>query len=214
MDKNVVVLSFAEASKAYQALSELKAAAGQGRVELDTAAVVARGAEGKIEVKDGASDGSATTGSLTGTLVGSLIGILGGPLGMLLGGMSGALVGTAVSLEKVTGRLSVLEQVMRAMPVGSTTLIATVEEASPEALDQIAANLGGTVLRRPLEAVLAESEAEAEAQEAAADQARQVLRDKQKDEWRDKFDNWKDEIGEGIDKLQAKISEAFGSKKG
>ena len=65
MDKNVVVLSFAEASKAYQALSELKAAAGQGRVELDTAAVVARGAEGKIEVKDGASDGSATTGSLT-----------------------------------------------------------------------------------------------------------------------------------------------------
>ena len=30
---------------------------------------------------------------------------------------------------------------MRAMPVGSTTLIATVEEASPEALDQIAANL-------------------------------------------------------------------------
>ena len=43
MDKNVVVLSFAEASKAYQALSELKAAAGQGQVELDTAAVVGFG---------------------------------------------------------------------------------------------------------------------------------------------------------------------------
>ena len=213
MDKNVVVLSFAEASKAYQALSELKAAATAGRVDLETAAVVGRGADGKVEVKDGASDGTATTGSLTGTLVGSLIGILGGPLGVLLGGMSGALIGSAVSLDKVTGRLSVLEQMMRAMPPGSTTLIATLGEDTPEALDMLAANLGGTVLRRPLGAVVAEIEAESEAQEAAADQARKVLRDKQKDEWRDKFDNWKDEVGEGIDKLQAKIAEAFSSKK-
>lgn len=214
MDKNVVLISFAEASKAYQALSELKGAAGEGRVGLETAAVVARGADGKVVVKDGAGDGSATTGSLTGTLVGSLIGILGGPLGVLLGGMSGALIGGAVSMDKVAGRLSVLEQMIRAMPVGSTTLIATVEESAVEVVDKLADSLGGTVLRRPMGAVVAEIEAEAEAQQAAADQARKVLRDKQKDEWRDKFDNWKDELGEGIDKLQARIAEAFGSKKG
>ena len=213
MDKNVLLISFAEASKAYQALSELKAAAAQGRVNLETAAVVTRGADGKMEVKDGASDGSATSGSLTGTLVGSLIGILGGPLGVLLGGMSGALIGGAVSLDKVTGRLSVLEQMMRAMPAGSTTLIATVEESAVEVVDKLAESLGGNVMRRPLEAVEAEIAAEAEAQQAAAEQARKVLRDKQKDEWRDKFDEWTTEIGDGIDKLQAKISEAFGNKK-
>ena len=213
MDKNVVVISFAEASKAYQALSELKTAAAAGSIDVETAAVVARGEDGKVVVKDGTSDGSATTGPLTGTLVGSLIGILGGPLGMLLGGMSGALIGSSVSMDKVTGRLSVLEQMMRAMPVGSTTLIATVEESATDVVDALADKLHGAVLRRPLGAVVAEMEAEEAAQDAAATEARKVLRDQQKDEWRDKFDNWKDELGEGIDKLQAKISDAFGSKK-
>ena len=193
MDKNVVVISFAEASKAYQALSELKAAAAAGRVEVETAAVVQRGANGELQVKDGASDGAASTGPLTGSLVGSLI-------------------GSSVSMGKASDRLSVLEQMMRAMPVGSTTLIATVEEAAVEVVDKLAADLGGTVLRRPLGAVEAEIDAEADASAAAADEARKVLRAQQKDEWRDKFDNWKDEIGDSVDKLQAKISEAF--KKG
>ena len=212
MDKNVVVISFAEASKAYQALSELKTAAAAGRVEVETAAVVQRGANGELQVKDGASDGGASTGPLTGSLVGSLIGILGGPLGVLLGGMSGALIGSSVSIGKASDRLSVLEQMMRAMPVGSTTLIATVEEAAVEVVDKLAADLGGTVLRRLLGAVEAEIDAEADASAAAADEARKVLRAQQKDEWRDKFDNWKDEIGDSVDKLQAKISDAF--KKG
>ncbi|MEG0919922.1 MAG: DUF1269 domain-containing protein [Comamonas sp.] len=209
MDKNVVVISFAEASKAYQALAELKAAALEGRVDVETAAVVQRAEDGSIQVKDGVSDGAASTGPLAGTLVGSLIGILGGPLGVFLGGMSGALIGSSVAMDKAIGRLSVLEQMMHAMPAGSTTLIATVEEAAVDVVDTLAASLGGTVLRRPLGAVVAEIEAQADAKEAAVEEARKVLRAKHKDEWRDKFDNWKEEIGDGIDKLQAKISDAF-----
>ncbi|WP_460479802.1 DUF1269 domain-containing protein [Comamonas humi] len=213
MDQNVVVLSFAEASKAYQALSELKAAGVQERVHVETAAVVAREADGRLVVKDGASDGEMASGPLTGTLLGAVIGLLAGPLGMLLGGMSGAVIGSSVSLDKVQDRLSMIDQMMRAMPVGSTSLIAVVQESSAEAVDQLAAGLQGTVLRRPLAAVQAEVDAQSQAHEAASREARRVLHEQQKDEWQGKFDNWKEELGEGLDRLQARIAELFGGRK-
>ncbi len=211
MDQNVVILSFAEESKTYQALSELKALAAEQRVQLVNAAVVQRDGAGQLRIKDGASDGATTTGPVTGTLVGALVGLLAGPLGVLLGSASGALIGSAVSIDKAQDRLSVLDQMMQAMPGGSTSLIATVGEYANEVVNGLAERLGGTVLRRPLSAVQAEVDAQSEAHAAAAKEARRVLREKQSDEWRDKFDDWKDEIGEGVEKLKARISQAFGS---
>ncbi len=43
---NVVVVKFAEASKAYQALSVLKDCDAQGRIELKSAAIVERTPDG------------------------------------------------------------------------------------------------------------------------------------------------------------------------
>lgn len=213
MEQNVLVLSFAEESKAYQALSELKAAAAQQRVQLQSAAVVQRDAQGILSVKDGASDGSISSTPLTGSLIGALVGLFMGPLGMLLGTASGALIGGAVAMDKAHDRLSVLDQLMQAIPAGSTALIATVDELAVEVVNSLAANLGGSVLRRPLVAVKVELEAQAEAQAAATKEARRVLREKQGDEWRGKFDNWKDELGEGFDKLKAKLEHTFSSDK-
>ena len=73
MDQNVVILSFAEESKTYQALSELKALAAEQRVQLVNAAVVQRDGSGQLRIKDGASDGATATGPVTGTLVGALV---------------------------------------------------------------------------------------------------------------------------------------------
>ena len=213
MDQNVLVLSFAEESKAYQALSELKAAAAQQRVQLQSAAVVQRDAQGVLSIKDGASDGSISSTPLTGSLIGALVGLFMGPLGLLLGTASGALIGGAVAVDKAQDRLSVLDQLMQAIPAGSTALIATVEEVAVEVVNALAGNLGGTVLRRPLAAVKAEVEAQTEAQAAAAKEARRVLREKQGDEWRDKLDSWTDELGEGFDKLKAKLEQTFGGDK-
>ena len=196
MQENVVVLTFAESSKAYQALSELKQAATQGRVELRNAVVVARDAAGAFSVRDGASDGGAATPALVGTLLGSLVGVLGGPLGVLFGGASGALLGSAVSWDSADMRLSLIDQMVQAVPPGSTAVVATVGEVANEVLDGLAGGLQGMVLRRPAGAVLAEVEAVRDAQSAAAKEARRVLRDKQKDEWKGKFDNWKDEMGD------------------
>ena len=187
---NVVVLTFAENSKAYQALSELKQAAAQGRVQVRNAVVITRDARGIFSVRDGASDGSAGTGPWVGTLLGSLIGVLGGPLGVLLGAASGALIGSAVSLDEVGARASLIDQMLNAVPPGTTAVIATLGEYANEVVDKLAADLDGWVLRRPAAAVLTEVEAVLDAQNAAAKEARRVLRDKQKAEWKDKFDNW------------------------
>ncbi|EIU2890545.1 DUF1269 domain-containing protein [Pseudomonas aeruginosa] len=196
MQENIVVLTFAEDSKAYQALSELKQAAVQSRVQVRNAAVIARDAAGTFSVRDGASDGAAGTGPWVGTLLGSLIGILGGPLGVLLGAASGALLGSAVSIDRLGTRASLIDQMLDAVPPGSTAVIATLGEYATEVVDQLAAALDGFVLRRPAAAVQAEVDAVREAQNAAAKEARRVLREQQKDEWKDKWDHWTDELGD------------------
>ena len=213
MEQNVVLISFAQESKAYQALSELKGAAVSGQLQVQNAAVMQRAVDGTFSIKDGASDGGGTTGPLTGTLVGSLIGMLAGPLGMLFGGVYGALVGSAVSADKLQDRASVLDQMMQAMPPGSTTLIATVGEDSPDALNGISDTLAGVVLRRPLAVVQEEVAAQEEATIAAAKEARRVLSEKKSAEWHDKLDDWKDDVGEGLNKLKSSIQNAFSSKK-
>ena len=213
MDQNVIVMSFADESKAYQALSELKTLASDGKVQVQNAAVVHRALDGVFAVKDGASDGSAATAPLTGTLVGSLIGMLAGPVGMLLGGAYGALLGGAVSIDKVQDSASVLDQMMQAMPPGSTSLIATVGEDSTDAVNALSARLGGLVVRRPLALVEEEVAAEQDAVAAAAKEARRVLREKKSADWHGKVDEWKDDIGDGLDKLKASIHNLFSSKK-
>lgn len=206
MQDNVVVLTFSEDSKAYQALSELKQAALQERVQVRNAAVITRDTAGAFKVQDGASDGSVMNAPWVGTLVGSIVGLLGGPLGVLLGAATGALLGSAVSLDKAGLRASLLDQMITAIPPGSTAVIATVGEYADEVVNDVAAKLGGFVLRRPADAVLAEVEAAQDAEKAAAKEARRVLHEQQKDEWKDKWDNWTDELGDKWEAFKKKLT--------
>ena len=84
-------------------------------------------------------------------------------------------------------------------------LVALVNESAPGEIDGLANRLGGHVLRRPVEAVQAEIDANELARQAAAEQARKVLREKQKDEWRERFDNWKDQFSDKLDALRKRI---------
>ena len=204
MQDNIIVLTFAEEAKAYQALSELKQAAAQERVRLTNAAVIDR-TDGGLRVRDGFSNGAAAGGPLVGTLLGSLIGVLGGPLGVLLGGASGALLGSAASLDQASERISLIEQMLEAVPAGATSVIATVGEFAEEVLDRLAAELDGVLLRRPAAAVKAEVDAMRDAQEAAAKEARRVLRDQRHQDWREKYEDWKDDVRDKWNALKAKL---------
>jgi uncharacterized membrane protein len=205
MNENIVLLSFEEESKAYQMLSELKAAALQGRLQLKNAAVIECDEQGQISLRDGFSDGAARSAPLAGTFLGSLVGILGGPLGVLLGATTGALIGSVVSTDKVKGRASLLEQMIEAIPNGATAVILHADELAEEVLDGLARDLDAVVIRRPAAAIRVEVEQIKKAEEAAAKEARRVLRDKKQDEWSEKFDNWKEEIQEGLESLKQKI---------
>jgi uncharacterized membrane protein len=171
---NVVVVTFRDDGKAYEALSTLKQLDSQGRAKLMGAAVVTRGDDGRVVVKDQFS-GEEYGGTAGGGLVGLLVGILGGPLGVLVGGATGVLLGSLWDLADVDETESALSQVSKTVQVGRTTLLAHMIEEHPEIVDADMAPLTGTVVRRPVYEVEAEIADAQEAQREAKKAARAKL---------------------------------------
>jgi uncharacterized membrane protein len=178
---NVVVVKFADASKAYQALSVLKECDAQGRIGLKSAAIVERTPDGELLVPEG-KDNIALVGTVSGSLIGMLIGVLGGPVGVLVGWGAGALMGGTIDIVGMTKSEEALTALGRAIPPKSTALIASVTEPAVEVIDGEMAKLDGEVTRRPVGAVMDELEAAEEAADAAAREARRALREKRKAE--------------------------------
>ena len=178
---NVVVVRFPEASKAYQALSVLKDCDAEGRIGLKSAALVERTPEGELHIPEGA-DNIAMIGTVSGSLIGMLIGVLGGPVGVLVGWGAGAVMGGTIDIVGITKSEEALTALGRAIPPGSTAVIASVTEPAVEVIDVEMKKLDGEVTRRPAVDVMAEMEAAEEAADAAAREARKTLREKRKAE--------------------------------
>jgi uncharacterized membrane protein len=179
--ENVVVARFTEPSKAYQALSVLKECDAEGRIALQSAAIVERTAEGELRIPEG-TDNVGLVGTASGSLIGMLIGVLGGPVGVLVGWGAGALMGGAFDIDRAVKSDEALTALGRAIPPASTAVIATVAEPAVEVIDGEMAKLGGEVTRRPVAEVMNELEASEEAAEAAAREARRTLRESRKAE--------------------------------
>jgi uncharacterized membrane protein len=177
--ENVVVVRFTEPSKAYQALSVLKDCAADGRIALESAAIVERTPEGVLRIPEG-TDNVGPVGVASGSLIGMLVGVLGGPVGVLVGWGAGALTGGLFDLDRTEKSDEALSVLGRAIPPGSTAVMASVEEPAVEVIDGEMAKLGGEVTRRPVAEVLDELEASEEAAEAAAREARRALREERK----------------------------------
>jgi uncharacterized membrane protein len=179
--ENVVVVRFTEPSKAYEALSVLKQCDADGRIGLESAAVVERLASGELRVPESA-DNVGLVGTASGSLIGMLIGVLGGPVGVLLGGGGGALMGGAFDVDRAVTSDEALTVLGKAIPTGATAVIASVDEPAVEVIDGEMKKLDGEVTRRPVGEVMDELEAAEEAADAAAREARRTLREKRKTE--------------------------------
>jgi uncharacterized membrane protein len=184
---NVVVVQFKETSTAYQALSVLKECDAEGRIVLQSAAVVERTAKGELRIPD-STDSVGLIGTVSGSLIGMLVGVLGGPVGLLLGWGAGAVMGSAVDVVRAETSDEALSSLGRALPPGSTGIIANVTEPAVEVLDGEMAKLDGRVTRRPVSDVMDELDAAQEAADAAAREARRVVRAKRKAEVAAGFD--------------------------
>jgi uncharacterized membrane protein len=180
--QNVVVIGFTEPSKAYQALSVLKSCNADGRIGLESAAIVERTPEGTLHIPESA-DNAELVGMASGSVVGMLIGVLGGPVGMLLGWGAGAMMGGAFDLDRAVTSDEALTVLGTAIPAGSTAVIANIEEPAVEVIDGEMAKLGGEVTRRPVSDVMAELDAAEAAADAAAREARKVVRQQKKAEF-------------------------------
>ena len=85
----------------------------------------------------------------------------------------------------------------RAMPPGSTAVIATVAEPAVEVIDAEMDKLGGEVTRRPVAEVMDELEASEAAAEAAAREARRELHERKTEV--------KSDLDERVGKLKEKL---------
>jgi uncharacterized membrane protein len=202
---NVVVVTFDESSKAYQALTILRRTNAEGRVVVRGAAVVEREADGKIRVPEG-DDNLIGAGVAGGSLIGITVGVLGGPIGMLLGLGTGALAGGLVDVDRADTSDEVLTQMGSEVPVGQTALIAEVDEYAVEVIDDEMGKIGGTVARHSAEDVLAALEASEQAAWAAEMEARRVMRERRKAELEAKGEDLKEEWDDRVQNLKQKLS--------
>jgi uncharacterized membrane protein len=193
VDDNVVVVAFADQSKAYQALSQLRQADGEGRVEVRASALLERGSDGAVRVPEG-DDVASGVGLAGGGLIGMLIGVLGGPLGVLLGGYTGMLVGGVGAVSREEDQDVALDAIARRIEPGHTVLVAEVGEVATEVVDGIMRPLGGTVTRRAAAEVYDEIQSAKAAQDAADAEARRVLREQRRAEHKDKWEQFKNKI--------------------
>jgi uncharacterized membrane protein len=172
--ENVIAVSFADDSKAFDGLTALEELDSQDQIHVIEMSVVTRRDDGRIEVKDDVGD-DVPVGTAGGGLVGLLIGILGGPVGLLLGGATGLFAGSLYDLADAEDTDSVLGEMSKSVQIGRTALLAQVGEQSREVVDTAMARLSGTVVRRSVYDVEAEVAAAQEAQRKAKHEARKEL---------------------------------------
>ena len=200
-ERNVLVVSFEEESRAYQAASVLKEVSAEGRIDLHSVAVVQRMEDGTLRVKEGDTDAfpeatwtAGALGAATGGIVGLTLGTLGGPLGFLLGGAYGTLLGSFIDEDAVEEAESVLARMARAIQPGKTALLAEATEPANEVVDGEMERLGGKVVRRSVAEVEAEIAAAEEAAWAAEEEARRKLREERSAERKEKVQQKVDEL--------------------
>jgi len=148
----VVVAAFNTPDKAGQVMADLKSGKKAGYIGILDAAVVVKGADGKLKITD--SKRRSTKGFITGGVIGGLIGLLAGPVGWaaLGGGAIGALIG------KIRGAplKSELTDIGSALTVNSSAIVAIIEHTWVPQLEAALVAEGAKVAKDALKADIAE----------------------------------------------------------
>ncbi|AZT92083.1 DUF1269 domain-containing protein [Brevibacterium aurantiacum] len=195
-DKTVILITWEDSSKAYEAFSRFRTLASPA-LTVTASAVVERDDNGQLKVTDeNAND--LGLGTFGGGSLGALLGIIGGPLGVLLGFAGGALIGSTIDVSKDMAGDDILTTFSRSLPPGRTGIVAEVEETDPSRLDDFVAESGGELKRRSEEELLGEIAVAEEAAEAASRAAREQSRSARKT-------LRKEERAERIQKIKAKL---------
>jgi uncharacterized membrane protein len=145
----MVVVAFEDENKADQVLSTLKQLDVEATVDLKSAAVVTRDAEGKVRIKE-TKDFDAKQGAIGGAVAGGLLGLLTGRLlvGALVGAAGGAAAGHGIDMGLND---EYLKSVGESLGSGTSAIVALVSfERVERAMEELDKFEGGTILRHTL----------------------------------------------------------------
>jgi uncharacterized membrane protein len=144
MDKMLVVV-FDSESKAYDGSRALQELQNEGSINLYAKAVIARDADGKVEVKEEGDMGPV--GTAVGLLTGSLIGLIGGPVGLAIGASIGMSGGVLYDLAHLGIGGDFLSEVAQSLLPGKVAVVAEIWEEWTTPIDSRMEALGGVVIR-------------------------------------------------------------------
>lgn len=144
MDK-VMAVVFNDEKQAYGGLRAFRDLHTDGSITMYSNAVVAKGPDGKVAVRE-TSEGPE--GTLFGLLTGSLIGVLGGPLGMMVGASAGTMIGATFDVARAGISDDFLQEMSEFLLPGKTAVIAEIDEDWQAPIDTRMETLGGHVFRR------------------------------------------------------------------
>ena len=101
---------------------------------------------------------------------------------MLLGWGVGAAAGALYDADRLDTGDEAIEQFGALVPPGGNAVLAETVEDTTEPLDTFVSQMGGTIVRRPIDEVVAELEAQQAAAEEAEKAARKAIREQKKQE--------------------------------
>jgi uncharacterized membrane protein len=145
----MMVVAFEDETKADEVLSTLKQLDVEATVDLKSAAVVTRDAEGKVSIKE-TKDFDAKQGAIGGAVAGGLLGLLTGKLlvGAIVGAAGGAAAGHGIDMGLND---EYLKSVGESLGSGTSALVALVSfERVERAMEELDKFEGGTILRHTL----------------------------------------------------------------
>ncbi len=198
MSKFIFVI-FPNETKAYEGTRVLKDLHAEGSLTLYDLAVVTKGADGALAVKDAADSGPLGTG--VGALVGGLTGLLGGPAGAAVGMGVGALAGSFADVFNLGVGADFLDKVSKELAPGKTAIVAEIDEDWVTPLDTRMAAIGGVVVRK-WRADFEEEQLEKQVEADRADIAQL------KDEWTHPTGEAKAKLSAKIDAAKVKLQDA------
>jgi uncharacterized membrane protein len=145
----MMVVAFEDEYKADEVLTSLKQMDVEATVDLKSAAVVTRDAEGKVRIKE-TKDFDAKQGAIGGAVAGGLLGLLTGRflMGAIVGAAGGAAAGHGIDMGLND---EYLKSVGESLGSGTSAIVALISfERVERAMEELDKFEGGTILRHTL----------------------------------------------------------------
>ena len=118
----------------------------EGGISLYASALIVRGSDGNISVKQQSEP--SPLGTALGLLTGGIVGLLGGPAGSAVGASLGGYIGLLADWARTGVDLKFLDDVGKTLSAGKAAILAEIEESWTSLLEPRLTEQGGIVFRR------------------------------------------------------------------